>query len=258
MIPKALLISFLSISLPGQLSGVTRYEVRQSGSAVIDRVDITVGGSPGSVAEVSVPETAPAPLPANSVDVPQTPIVAADATDDYREAAITEIDFDKLPSGDWDPSKTVQGNVQFNAGSSGSGLRIWNVTYAFPALSPLPSGGTHALGNFPAGQSLGLRFTDGAHRNVTVSFGYVANQRLQAGFYQVSFSRGGRNVGNLRGQLEGRWARASSSGIAADAVSIFVAGGPPAGIVLLEYAEYDSGVVSQSAVAAAEALSAEL
>ncbi len=159
--------------------------------------------------------------------------------------AVSPTQFDKLPAGDWDPSKTAQGNVQFTAGASGSGLRIWSVPDAFPRLGPLPHGGTRALGNFPAGNSLGLRFTDGAHRNVTVSFGFVADGRLQPGFAQVSFSRGGRNVGNLRGQLEGRWDRAGSHDIAADAVSIFVAGGPPAGIVLLEYAAYDSDVVHE-------------
>jgi hypothetical protein len=101
MIPKALFISFLSISLPGQRSGVTRYEVHQSGSAVINRVDVTVGSSPGSVAELRLPDRAPVTRQANLIDVPQTPMVAASATDDYREAALTEIDVCLSPYPCW-------------------------------------------------------------------------------------------------------------------------------------------------------------
>jgi hypothetical protein len=76
--------------------------------------------------------------------------------------------------------------VHFFSPGGASGLRVWNTTYAFPLVQP-PSGGTHVVGNFPAGTALGLAFTDGAHTNVTIGFGYVVNGRLRGGRFNATF-----------------------------------------------------------------------
>ncbi len=153
-------------------------------------------------------------------------------------AVSPSLQFDKLPAGDWDPSKIAQGNVRLTAGGTGSGLRIWNVTYAFPAVR-LPRGGTHALGNFPEGRGLGIQFTDGAHTNVSVAFGYVVNGQLSTGFYFAGFSRDGRSVARFTGRLAGGWANVTSGAIAADSVSVFIDEGAPSGLTLIGYAEYN-------------------
>lgn len=246
MIPKALFISFLSVSLPGQHSGVPRFDVHQSSSAVLDLGDNSIGTSPVVEKEIVLPFSSVQPQ-SNLLGQPQQPNVMP-MRNDYRQTAITKIDFDKLPAGDWDPSKRVQDKVCFF--SATSGLRIYKVSDAFPRIGRLPHGGTNALGNFPFGQSLGIRFADGPHKNVTLSFALVDNERLQGGFFQVSFDRGGVRQGNLRGQLAGGWATASSGSLAVDTVSVHVQRGghvpqPPSGAVLIEYAEYESNVASR-------------
>jgi hypothetical protein len=95
MIPKALFISFLSISLPGQLSRVARYEAPEASTAVVGPVEVTVGGAAGSVPELRHADKVPVQPQANMVEMLQTPLVLS-ATDNYHETGTTEIDVSAL------------------------------------------------------------------------------------------------------------------------------------------------------------------
>jgi hypothetical protein len=100
-----------------------------------------------------------------------------------------------------------------------------------------PHGGTHVVGNFPAGSALGLAFTDGAHANVTTTFGYVANGRLRGGRFNAAFERSGSVVRRVSGQFQSEWPLVTSGATAADRVVLDVAG-PPLGLVIFESVEY--------------------
>ncbi len=93
MIPKALFISFLSISLPSQLSRVSRYEAAEAGPYVVDPIQVTVGSAVGAAPELHQLGYSPVGPQAG---VPQTPLISS-ATDDYHEAGSTEIDVSPNP-----------------------------------------------------------------------------------------------------------------------------------------------------------------
>jgi hypothetical protein len=115
-------------------------------------------------------------------------------------------------------------------------VRVWNPTHAFPLVQP-PRDRTHIVGNFPAGAALALAFIDGMHANVTIGSGYVANQRLRGGRFNVTFERGSCVVGGVRVKFQSEWPLLASGATAVDCAVLDVAG-PPAGLVIFESVEY--------------------
>jgi hypothetical protein len=144
--------------------------------------------------------------------------------------------FDKLSSGDWNPDTVVNGNIKFAAGSA---TRIWNTTYAFPKLK-LRHGGTHALGNYPAGDTISITFTDGAHRNAGGTFGWIVNGALADAQWVCGCYRGGRQIGYVSDRFRGEWKGVTCGDNAVDEFRVTATEGIPTGLLLIEFAAYDS------------------
>ncbi len=117
-------------------------------------------------------------------------------------------------------------------------LRIYNVTRELPDVH-LKHGGTLALGNFPFGNTLSVRFVDGhAHHNVVVWFAFISNGEVASLPWRVESFVKDTPVDSFSGHTTNGWIGVSGGRAPIDELRISVAFNYPNGFILVDRVRY--------------------
>jgi hypothetical protein len=140
------------------------------------------------------------------------PLLGCNTVSAVCKGAFDSAQFDKMPTGAWDPAKSINnGQLRLAAGAE---PRVYDVAKDFPGLTP-PHGGKKAFGGQPRADgsndtALSVTFDDGEHVDVAATFAWVsaADGKLAADgteWYAVGVHANGQHVSTSSGRFEGRW-----------------------------------------------------
>jgi hypothetical protein len=221
MIPKSLLLTFLSLRIPEQ---------SPSTASDVQVFDYTVPQY-----DVNVAAQSPIIISAHEDPEVRTKPKRKGFHHDVSVTGGTVLDFDALPSGDWDDSRVINDTVKL---SSDGDSRIWSLKDAFPKLKPR-YGGNHVFGSFPAGSKIVIKFVDGPHSDLLWSIGWVVNGQLSYGNWRARVTNGGVYVYTFADSFgAGSWKTMTTGGALGDEITITVDDAVPTGVLLIEYLSY--------------------